>query len=553
MKIAVVTMHVKLGKCEENYQYMVKKIEQAIQDNAQLIIFPQNAISGYLLGDTWLDHDWCSYVDGFNELITAYSDQIAIVWGNIKYRGGRLFNCAFYAYQSHTHMRVHKNVNDFLYHDNRYFVQQDMNSAIEYDQEVFALNFHKELQLADLNLNIDAHPYFHEEEVELKGTYVYSNSVGIAAIGKNVVLYPGGSRVVINKKLIYEAPYFQESYAIVDTSVQNEVTLQKPSLLDALTYGIKQFDKETLGGNCPWIIGLSGGLDSSVNAALLTYALGKKRVIAYQMNTSYNCSITKANALQEAKALGITLKSGSIEKLTNATIEVMEEYGYSQNQWNSLVDENIQARIRGHMLGTFAQINGGVVANNGNKVEVALGYCTLYGDAVGALGILGDVTKTQLFELSHELNLRFKKEVIPASLLPQVNEQEITWEMPPSAELKDNQLDPMKWFYHDYLVEHLGKDITITSFMKAYLDKSIWQGELAKWLVYYGLEEPAIFIKDLDWFTNTMQKNGFKRIQTPPILTISKNAFGSSRMEIQGNIDKTMYDLLKSQILNMKV
>lgn len=551
MKIAVVTMCVKLGKCEENYQYMADKIEQAIRDKAELIIFPQNAISGYLLGDAWKDASWCKYVDGFNEQIIAYSDQIAIVWGNIKYRGGRLFNCAFYAHKGQTHMRVKKNASDFLYQDERYFENQDMNSAIEFNDDIFALNFQEDLQMADLNLNIDAKPYFYDDELELKGSYVYSNAVGIAPIGKNVVIYPGASRVVINKKLIYEAPYFQEAYAIVDTLETNEVVKQTPNMVDALVYGIQQFDKQTLGGTCPWIIGLSGGLDSSVNAALLTYALGKDRVLAYQMNSSYNRNITKENAKQEAEALGISLRNGSIEKLTCATEEVMEEYGYQKDNWNSLVGENIQARIRGHLLGTFAQINGGVVANNGNKVEVALGYCTLYGDAVGALGILGDVTKTQLFEISHELNKRFQKEVIPTSLLPQVTTDEVLWEMPPSAELKDDQLDPMKWFYHDYLVEHLGKDMTIEAFMKTYLDSSIWQTPIARWLNHYGLNDPKVFIEDLDWFTNTMSKNGFKRIQTPPILTISKNAFGASRVEIQGNLDKVSYNQLKNQILHM--
>lgn len=552
MKVAVVSMPIQNGKCEENYTYMVEKITQAIHDQAEVIVFPQNAISGYLLGDAWLDKDWCRYVDSFNDQIIAYSDQIAIVWGNIRYRGGRLFNCAFYAKDGKTHMRVKNNDDSFLYQDSRYFSEQDINSAIEYGDDVFALNFGEELQIADLNFNIDAKAFIYGETWGQKGSYIYANPVGIAAIGKNVLLYAGGSRVVVNRQLLYEAPLFQEDYALVDTTSNAVVKPQKASLFDALCMGIQMFDKQVLGGKSPWIIGLSGGLDSSVNAALLTSALGRNRVLAYQMNSTYNRSITKQNANQEAEALGIELRNGSIEKLTDATIDVLSEYGYQEDKIETLVKENIQARIRGHLLSTFAQIHHGVVSNNGNKVEVALGYCTLYGDAVGALGIIGDLTKTQLFALSQEINVRYAKEIIPHSLIPKVTGDAIDWEMPPSAELKDDQLDPMKWFYHDYLVEHLHEDLWIEKFMESYIDGSIWQSEIASWLTYYGLDDPKKYIEDLDWFTSTMRRNGFKRLQTPPIITISRNAFGSNRVETQTAFDLGRYEDLKTQILHMK-
>lgn len=552
MKIAVVTMPVKNGQCEENVQYMIRKIEHAMNDKADLIIFPQNAISGYLLGDAWKDIEWCRYVDSFNDQILAYSDHIAIVWGNIKYRGGRLFNCAFYAYKGKTHMRVKKNQDHGLAFDSRYFDEQDMNSAIELGDHVLALNFKNELQLADLNLNIDAHPYEYESNWKLQGSYVYANPVGIAAVGKNVVVYQGGSRVVINSQLIYEAPLFQEDYALIDTTDTSINEPQQPALFDALICGIRAFDTETLGGKAPWIIGLSGGLDSSVNAALLTLALGKDRVLPFLLNSAYNRDITKANAKQEADALGITLRSGSIHQVTQASIDVVKEYGYDDTTWNSLVKENMQARIRGHLLSTFAQIHQGVISNNGNKVEVALGYCTLYGDAVGALGILGDVTKTQLFELAHDINERCHIEVIPHNLLPEIKNGDIHWEMPPSAELKDDQLDPMKWFYHDYLVEHLSYDLTVEKLMKMYLDGSVWKSEIADWMKYYDLQNPQKFCDDLDWFTTTMKRNGFKRLQTPPIISISANTFGSSRIETLTTLDLTRYKELKTQILDMK-
>lgn len=95
MKVAVVTMHVKQGKCEENVSYMKQMIQKAREEQADMIVFPQNAVSGYLLGDQWLDDDWCRYVDSFNEALLAESEDIAIVWGNIRYRNRRRFNAAF--------------------------------------------------------------------------------------------------------------------------------------------------------------------------------------------------------------------------------------------------------------------------------------------------------------------------------------------------------------------------------------------------------------------------------------------------------------------------
>ena len=170
---------------------------------------------------------------------------------------------------------------------------------------------------------------------------------------------------------------------------------------------------------------------------------------------------------------------------------------------------------------------------------------------MGALGLIGDLTKVQLFDLAHEINARYEKEVIPASLLPSFSGGAISWEMPPSAELKDDQLDPMKWFYHDYLVEHLQKDMTIEQFMRSYLDGSIWESEIATWMKYYQLDDPYAFIADLDWFISTMRRNAFKRLQTPPIIMISENAFGN-RTEMQPAGDLALYSELKEQILHLK-
>ncbi len=550
MKVAIVTMNVKAGKCEENYAVMEKYILRAIQDKAEIVVFPQNCISGYHLGDIWLDDAWCRYVDSFNDKIMKHSDQIAVIWGNIKYRSNRRFNAAIFAYKGKTHIRIKRNENNFVYQDARYFHENDIHSAVEYEDNVYALNFKDEIQLADMNFNLDARPFILDDDFGIKGTTVYVNAVGMQTIGKSIIPLQGGSKVVVENKLIYQAPYFKEEYALVDTTSSCIVPEKKPNVMDALNMCIREFDEQIIGGKAPWIIGLSGGLDSSITAALLVAALGKERVIGYNMSTKHNSNKTMDNAKVLANRLGIAYKDGSIEKLVDSSINILEtEYDYDEGTWNSLVKENIQARIRGHLLSSFAQIHGGVVVNNGNKVELALGYCTLYGDAVGALSVIGDLTKVQLFELSHQINKVFGNEIIPNRLLPSITDGQVEWDMPPSAELREGQFDPMKWFYHDYLVEHLGKDLTLLEFMQMYIDKTILQTEVGPWLKYYGLHEPKAFINDLDWFCTTMRKNGFKRIQTPPLIALTINAFGNSRVEAQISYDMTEYNQLKDQIL----
>ena len=295
---------------------------------------------------------------------------------------------------------------------------------------------------------------------------------------------------------------------------------------------------------------MSGGLDSSVTTALLCAALGKERVYGYNIATHNNSSTTIQNAAHEAKALGIAYQEGNMESLIQASVNLYKnEYGYDVASMPSLVMENIQARARGYLLSGFAGILGGVVVNNGNKVETALGYCTLYGDSIGAISVIGDLTKVQLFELANEINAYFDKEIVPVNLLPNVLESGLDWKMPPSAELREQQFDPMKWFYHDYIIEHLGKDISIESFMQSYLDKSIWNSEIIRWLTYYSLDDPKKFIEDLEWILSTMNKNGFKRLQLPPLLSVHKHTL-ANKVEAQMRVDQHVFNELKDAILH---
>ena len=163
MKAAIIQMRVKAGKCEENMAVIRERVADAKKQGCDLIVFPQNAVSGYLLGDRWLDEKWCAYVDHFNEEIIALAKEIAIVWGNVKYRHGHLFNCTFFAFDKETHMRVKRNERGGYGDDGRYFEENAIHDLIEYRDHLFSLQFHHDYMLADWAINIDCDAYCFDE------------------------------------------------------------------------------------------------------------------------------------------------------------------------------------------------------------------------------------------------------------------------------------------------------------------------------------------------------------------------------------------------------
>ena len=365
--------------------------------------------------------------------------------------------------------------------------------------------------------------------------------VGMANRDDNVWCYSGQAVVAgahgSNPTVVLRGD-FESDVKVLDLSGELGEDSASPRLLDALTSTIRRFDEQVLGGS-KWVIGLSGGLDSSVVAALLVRALGSENVVAYNLATRYNAQATKDNAARLANSLGIDLKNGSIEGLVKATGETVERYGYAPESYGGLVLENVQARIRGHLLSTFAALEGGVVVNNGNRVECALGYATLYGDAIGALCPIASLTKVQLFKLARGLNALYGEEVIPGSLLPVETESGLIWDVMPSAELYDGQKDPMKWFYHDWLISKLddeGADAA-SDVLAQYLEDKLASTEVGKWIGYYGLDDPAAFVDDLEWVVKSMRRATFKRIQSPPRINVLPSGYAASHVR-QGNVEQ---------------
>lgn len=618
MKIAMGQLNVKAGRPAENTARMKEMILAAKADHADLIVFPELSISGYLLADKWLDEDWCESLLAYNEEIRQCSQGIGIIWGNlgtlkgIKGRDGRKvrLNTAYFAYNGEWVKREngmyegmyvkYLNPDYRVFDDSRYFL-----SSLELcEQLVLERNFMTSPFLFNINgkeerigieicedlwngdysfdptrellrehvsliVNISSSPWTRNKEIgrskqimrHVQGIYpfvpfVYVNACGMQNNSKSVCVFDGDSTIWNKDGVVVSScnDAFEEELKITELNESSVSIKTEHKLLKGLLCAIKEFDAQIFDAKVRWIIGLSGGLDSSISAALLAMALGEQRIIGLNMATRYNSSTTIDNAHRLADELGIECRDGVIQPLVESSVSVLKQY--INQEVSEFALENIQARIRGSVLSAVSQIENGVIINNGNKVEMALGYCTLYGDTIGCIAPLGDVTKVELFELARSINAVCGKEVIPNNLLPEIIDDQLIWEMPPSAELKNNQSDPMKWFYHDLLIQRLCEypAYQIESLMEDYLDGSIMEGEMGKWLRYYHLEEPAAFIEDLEWVLGKFSAGVFKRLQTPPIVMVSRGAFGSDFRENQMKVEKShRYLQLKQQILDKPI
>ena len=399
----------------------------------------------------------------------------------------------------------------------------------------------------DFNVRADLDPWTCGDVSQAGAGGITLRPVGMRNCGKDVLSYDGGTAVHApdGTLLARLRDDFEEDFGLVSLTERTEVSAPcKDKLLTALVKTVRRFDEQVLGGSLPWVIGLSGGLDSSIVAALLVLALGNDRVKGFNLASRFNSDATKGNAAALADALGMTLRSGTIGELVQATETTARQFGYGgqgADALSGMVLENVQARVRGHILSTFAALEGGVVANNGNRVECAFGYATLYGDAIGALAPIGDLTKARLFALARDINGQPGVGVIPENLLPRETADGYEWEVMPSAELAEGQVDPMKWFYHDWLVEQLldspSVDEGACSVLEGYLADRLAGTAAAKWVGFYGLQDPAAFLADFDWALSALRRSAFKRIQAPPAVRVASAFSVSSAPEVQGPIE----------------
>jgi NAD+ synthase (glutamine-hydrolysing) len=415
---------------------------------------------------------------------------------------------------------------------------------------------------ADLLVNLSASPFGigkHAKRDRIlkqksRGcSFFYANCVGSQDNGKNLFVFDGASPVYRDGRKLAQGRNFTDMQVTAGSGIAPEPE-EIAKVHDALAAGLRASLKRI--GATKVVVGLSGGIDSAVVATLSVRVLGKENVVGVNMPSRFNSATTKGLASKLADNLGICSLVAPIEDavtLTRAQVETL-----TGRPVQGLVDENIQARDRSSrvlaavaaQLGVIHKTNV-VFTNNGNKTEVAQGYCTLYGDVCGAVAPIADLYKTQVRALARYLNATMGNP-IPEGILT----------VKPSAELSDAQNpeqgggDPFQFEYHDKLLYQLielrrDPEDLLADAAAGNLNKALG---LAAGRTAVGengyFPTMADFVADLESVWRRFKGSFFKRVQAPPILAVSKRAFGYDLREFQGPAHFTRrYQTLKTELL----
>jgi len=388
-----------------------------------------------------------------------------------------------------------------------WFDQKVMNSFAR--ENLYAISPMEEYsrQNPDIVINLSASPFsFHQERMrkdivvgnalKYDVPVVYVNQVG----AQTELIFDGGS-LMVNRhgEVVRELAYFSEDFSIVDTAeraIMEEKAEIHPSekVYQALVLGISDYFRKS--GFRKATLGLSGGIDSALTLVLAVRALGAENVKVLLMPSRYSSDHSVNDAVALAHKLGVAYETLPIHSIATAFEQTMAHTFHGLP--SDLTEENIQARVRGTLLMAFSNKFGHIVLNTSNKSEAAVGYGTLYGDMNGGLSVLGDLYKTEVYQLSRFINR--EEEIIPANTILK----------PPSAELRPDQKDS------DSLPEYELLDALLFQYID--LSRSVQE------LIGAGFDE-AVVRK----VVSLVNRNEYKRFQAPPTLRVSSKAFGFGR------------------------
>ena len=553
MKIALISMEIIPGRPDLNAAAMAERIREAKDAHAELALFPALSLSGLFLGSVWKQPSFVRDCIAYAEEIAAAADGITVVFGN----AAEAESCT--------------SVRRTLMEARDGMLREVAHSPLHGTGNTFAPLLY-ELPNENIILAADASPFpicfgagsLAETAREKRKNIFYINTLGLQDKGKTVYAFPGRAYVFSAAgERVTMSPAYTEGITVVDTD-----TLPAPILSHAeppiapihrmLRYAVRKFLARIHMKRV--VIGISGGIDSAVAAALYVDAIGAENVLLVNMPSKFNSATTKGLAAQLAKNLGCRHMIVPIEESVSYTAKQLSEIPIEgaaaapgeRLTISSFVRENMQARNRsGRVLGTIAAAWGAGFTCNGNKAETTVGYATLYGDLAGFLCALADLWKYQVYDLARYLNEHvYGRETIPQGIIDIV----------PSAELSDAQNvdegkgDPIRYPYHDYLFRaFVEADRNPEDILTHYADDDLE--------AYIGCEKGLVktyfptaedFIADLEhWWGIYRGMAVAKRIQSPPLLSVSGRAYGSDYPESQvGAYETIAYRALKEKLLH---
>lgn len=536
MKIALAQLNYHIGNFPSNTAKIIEVLDKEKKNGTDLVVFAELSVCGYLPNDFLNYNQFIKRCIEAIDEIAAHTNGIACIVGapevNPVLEGKDLYNAAFFIEEGEIKQVVRKSLLPTydIFDEYRYFEPASEFKCIEFKNYKIALTICEDLwnlgnnplyktcpmdelikEEPDLMINIAASPfdYKHEEQRlmilsqncrKYQIPLLYVNQVG----ANTDLIFDGGS-LVFDKAgdIVAELPYFKEDIQVFDIGqlkraiVLGESSRQKEpvaQVYEALILGIKDYFQKS--GFKTATLGLSGGIDSAVVCALAAEALGAENVFPVLLPSRYSSDHSIKDAIDLAENLGCKYTTVPIARIADSFEESLatEFEGLPQN----LAEENIQARSRGVILMALSNKFGHILLNTSNKSECAVGYGTLYGDMCGAISVIGDCYKTQVYKLADYINR--EREIIPVNTITKA----------PSAELRPDQKDS------DSLPEYDLLDKVLFEYIE--MQKS------ADEIIAAGFDEITV-IRILNLVNNAE----FKRFQTPPILRISPKSFGIGR------------------------
>ena len=539
MKVALAQLNIHVGNFEQNTKKAIQALEKAKTEGAEIIVFSELSVCGYPSRDFLEFKHYIQLCEKAVEDIAKHAQNIAVVLGsptiNPKKEGKDLYNSAYFLYDGKVQQVIHKTLLPTydVFDEYRYFEMNTHFECVTFKDKKIAITVCEDIwnigndnplypvcpmdelisQNPDLIINLSASPFSHTQHKErnhivsenckrYKLPLVYVNQVG----AQTELVFDGGSMVAnADGEIITQLAYFEEEVRVVDifanqTASSGADLSEMAQIRKALVLGVKDYFSRL--GFTKAILGLSGGVDSALVLALAVEALGAENVMSVLMPSGYSSSHSVDDSLAMVKKLGSPYEIIPIEDCFQQYLQTLKPQ-FKELPF-SVAEENIQARVRGTLLMAMSNKFGYILLNTTNKSEAAVGYGTLYGDMCGGLSVIGDLYKTQVYDLCKNINEG--EEIIPNNILVKA----------PSAELRPNQKDSDSLPVYDILDKLLFQ----------YIEKRQGPQELTE----MGFDENLV--KRVLKMVNSSE---WKRFQMAPVLRVSTKSFGMGRrMPLEG-------------------